>query len=316
MKIDLSAYPVTCPVKWSVGERAGEFPAAVPYPEEPWMGRMPWWDYHQLRAVRSGDLRVAAERSLAHMRWARDNEDDEQAAAVMTTGRAFHASLLEPETEWKKFARAPDWLTNRTRKADKEEWARLVEEHGKDFVLRAPDYDAVVGQGRAVMARPTYAGLLREGERELAVVWRDQATGVWCKARLDFITVIMDRITVLDLKGTRDARPDPFSRSINEFGYHYQGAQYLAGLSAHGIAATDYCLMASEWAPPHGCRLYRMSDHLLALAEMKRDAVLARIAEAERTGVWPAYDEDVQVIGILSWAQRDLEAELQREEAR
>jgi len=314
MNVDLSAFPKACPTRWETVEKRGTFPVAVPYPEQPWVGRMPWWDYHQLRAVRSSDLRVAAERSLAHMRWERDNEDDEKASQVQTTGRALHALLLEPETEWKRFARAPDWLTNRARKKDREEWDGLVEEYGEDFVLRATDYDGVVGQGRVIREKPLYAGLLREGERELTVVWRDKETEVWCKARLDFLTTILERITVLDIKGARDARPGPFSRSIQEFGYHFQGAHYLAGLAAHGIAATDYCLLASEWAAPYECQLHRMQDHLLVLAETRRDRIMADIARAEQSGVWPGYPEEVNTIGIPIWAQRDLEAELQMEE--
>lgn len=314
--IDLSKYPRACPVKHDVVERRGTFPVSIPFPTEPWIGHMPWWDYHMLRAVRSSDLRTAEAYSLAHMRHERDNEDDDAASQVMTRGRALHALLLEPDTEWKKYARAPDWLVNRSRKKDKEEWDRLVMEHGVDFVMRAEEYDGVVEQGKRIKSKPTYAALLRKGEREMTVVWRDEDTGVWCKARLDFLTVIMDRITVLDIKGTKDARPDAFSRSVGEYGYHFQGAHYLEGLTAHGIAATDYCLLASEWAAPYECRVFRLSDHALTLAMGKREQIMRRIKEAEDTGRWEGYPEDVAVVSPPGWVMKSMEAELQMREVR
>lgn len=322
--IDLSQYPDACPVVYDEERQVGTFTEAIPTPTEPWVGHMPWWDYHKLKALRSSELRTAAEFSLLMVKSDRDNPDDAKESDEMIRGRALHALLLEQETTWKKYARAPEWLTNRARKKDKEAWNELVGEYGEPYVLRAVDYDGVVAQAERIRSKPKLRVLLQNGESELTLVWKEEVevpgqddVAIWCKARIDWLTVLPGRgPTILDLKGSADARPHKFMYSVRDYRYDLQGAHYTTGAGKLGIDAKDYAILATEWRRPYDCRLYRLRERTHLLAEIQRDQLLQRFALAQVTGDWPGYADEVETIGLPFGAEKDLEAEVRALEER
>lgn len=322
--IDLSQYPTACPLEWEIVERAGSFAEGVPSPKADWVGRMTWWDYHKLRALRSSELRTAAEYSLLMVKSDRDNPDDAKESDEQIRGRALHALLLEPETTWKKYARAPDWLVNRARKKDKDHWAEMVKEYGAPYVLRATDYDGINAQAERILSKPKLRVLLHDGDSELTLVWKEEVevpghgdVGVWCKARIDWLTVLPGRgPTIVDLKGSADARPHKFMYSVRDYRYDLQGSHYTTGAARLGIMAKDYAILASEWRRPYDCRLYRLRERTHLLAEIQRDQLLKRFALAQVTGDWPGYADEVETIGLPFGAEKDLEAEVRALEER
>jgi PDDEXK-like domain of unknown function (DUF3799) len=319
--IDLSGYPRSCPTRPEKREVEGDFPRVVNVPTEPWAGHMPTGDYDNLEAVRSSDLRLGAEYSLLKMKTVREAPVDP--TTEQDRGTALHAAVLEPDTKWPRYveAVAPDWLTNRSRKKDKDEWNRLIEEYGAEYVMRADEFYGVKAQRDRILSKPTLRAMLKDGHSELTLVWPETVeidgseVTVWCKARLDWLTEIAGRLAVLDLKGCADARPHKFQYSIRDFRYDLQGAHYGVGAAYHKIPAKDYALLASEWTAPYDCRLYRMRQRTLVVAEAQRDILLRQIARAQLTGEWPGYPEAPETIGLPTGTEKALEQEVQLEEA-
>lgn len=307
--IDLSRFPASCPLEWEEYGDESEFAKMIPRPVEPWVGLMVWSDYNRLDAYRSSDIRIAAERSLAHMEAQRDLVTEDESTALQIKGSALHARLLDAD-EWSLYAQAPAWLTNKSRKKDKEEWARLVKEHGEPYVLKHHEYADVVGQAERILSKPLLRTALKDGRSELTFVWPDKDTGLWCKARLDWLTTIGPRVTILDLKGTGDARRHAFQYKIRDYRYDLQGAHYDAAVAFFGIKSDDYTLLASEWVKPYECKLFRMRERTMVLAETQRAQIMERIAEAEQTGIWPGYPDEPETIGLPYGMEKALEEDL------
>ncbi|MDQ1625767.1 MAG: hypothetical protein QOJ49_1265, partial [Actinomycetota bacterium] len=98
---------------------------------------------------------------------------------------------------------AEKWLT----KAVKEEVA-AVRANG-DIPLRPSDYEAAESMSVAVHRHPLAAKLLAVGQPERTLIWRDQATGVLCRAKADWLRPD----GIVDLKTTESAAPDALSKA-------------------------------------------------------------------------------------------------------
>jgi hypothetical protein len=142
---------------------------------------------------------------------------------------------------------------------------------------------------------------------ELSVQWKDDATGVLCKARLDAYN---ERIgTVIDIKTTIDASPQGFGRKLYAYGYNRQAAWYLDSLRAHNESAYHFVFIAVEKEPPYSIGLYRLSDEAIKLSRSENQALLRRYAECSRTDVWPGYTDGIEDISIPKYGLTDMEEE-------
>lgn len=292
-----------------------ETETGVLVPTANWAGEMPWWDYGRTRAVRSSELRTAAEWSLAHMRQEQIDRNASAESDAFIRGRGLHACVLEPDTGWPKYHRMDpkkDWRRNTN--AGKENRKEAEEEYGEPYLLTALQYDQVLSAREAIRAHSRLGRLLGAGEYEHTMLWQNRDSGLWCKGRADWRPERERRPMILDLKGTRDARPWKFAYSIRDYRYDLQGAHYLEGAFETGGEAKDYGIAAVEWTPPHGIKLYRLRERTLVIAETQRDRLLEQIARAEESGVWPNYPEETETIGLPRGTERALEIDLELEE--
>jgi hypothetical protein len=94
--------------------------------------------------------------------------------------------------------------------------------------LPIDEYELAVRCAESARAHPAAARLLTGGRREEIVTWTDEATGVACKARLDFITPMY----VLDLKSTRRSTLRQMWADFASYLHHGQLAMYHDGAIA------------------------------------------------------------------------------------
>ena len=146
-----------------------------------------------------------------------------------------------------------------------------------------------------------YAGkLLSSGVAERTLVWRDEETGVWCRAMLDWIK---GRI-VVDVKTCPSASPDKLPRHIADLGYHIQAAHYLEGMRVLGLAEKPALLFVFvEKDPPHLVNTVQLNP--LALEIGAHYARLARLTyrDCMESGRWPGYSTDIELIELPGWTQ-------------
>lgn len=254
---------------------------------------MPHAEYLAVPAMSASGIKRFL-RSPAHYR-AGGSSIDATAAAI---GTAAHLAVLEPARFDAEVLAAPRF-DKRTKagKIDAETWAAA---NVGRLALGQDDFDSVRRMADAVRAHPAAAALLSAGIAEVSMMWSDDATGVACKSRADWLRP--DGLLV-DLKTTRDASPGGFARAIGQFGYALQAAWYLAG--ARAVLREEpagFVFIAVEKDPPHAVGVYVLDASSVDAAAGRIASALVRLRECEQTGNWPAYSSVIETINAPSWA--------------
>lgn len=178
---------------------------------------------------------------------------------------------------------AEEWRT----KAAKDE---VAEVRARGAVpMRPSDFDAAHAMAEAVLAHRIGRRFFSAGHPERALIWQDPATGVMCRAKVDWLRAD----GLVDLKTTPSAAPDALSKSVHNFGYYLQAAFYLRGHRAHCAGADPFFgFVAVETAAPHLVHAYQLSPRALAHGDRKVSEALERYRDCTASGIWPGFPED------------------------
>ena len=258
-------------------------------------------NYEAHPGVSQSELRDLA-RSPAHyyaIRIARTVPRAESSA--MRIGSALHALVLEP-IEFQRGYVVQSWDA-RTKEGKAARDAAMAS--GR-VVLDSDDARAVAGMGEALSRHADASRILAQRTHtEYPMTWRDDASGLRCKGRIDCLATIAGRAAIVDIKTTTDASPDAFARSIATYGYHVQAAHYLAGMRANGASVDGFVILAVESRAPYGVAVYELDAEALEVGEERRRALLSTLAECRASGRWPGYR--TQTISLPRWAVREVE---------
>lgn len=226
-------------------------------------------------------------------------QDDTDYTKIGTT---IHTAILEPDQLEERYCVAPK-VDKRT-KAGKEEWANFVAENPDKIVLTSQEWEVLDGVRSACQANPDIQELRStKGRNEASAVWKDDETGLWCKARIDRLTTHKSWPTVVDLKSTKDAREWLFGRDCNTYGYNSAAAWYLRGLQAIApVKARRHLIVAVEKTPPFASIVYELDEAALTQGERNCTEWLATYAECLKSGKWPGYPSGVQPLSMPRYA--------------
>jgi hypothetical protein len=255
---------------------------------------LPEDEYHALPRFSSSGIRHLR-RSAAHYRWVMDNRREKR---EWDEGHAVHTAVLGRGMD---VAEIPGpWTTTVAKEAvAKARAAGLVP-------LKPEQVERIRGAVEAVRRHPVAGPLLRGGEPEVSVLWTDDATGVECKARIDYVAQQHEHDfgrTLVDLKTTGKSA-EAFERSVVEYGYDSQGAHYRdAWFRATGTHAR-FLHVVVETSPPHGVKIYELDTEALRIGLIKRDEALEVFRHATTTGTWASYDPEVEILGLPEWEVR------------
>jgi hypothetical protein len=213
--------------------------------------------------------------------------------AAFDTGHATHAQLLGVGGEL-VVVDADNWLT-KAAKAQRDE-ARA---EGK-VPLLAADKVAVDRMVTAVRSHPIAGPLFVEGRPELSLFWEDWAHGVQRRARPDWIAADG---TVVDLKTCVSAEPQQLRKTVATYGYHQQQAWYEDGIAELlGGPPARFLFVFVETSPPHLVTVVELDAEAVRVGRARNDEALRVFADCTRTGTWPGYCDDVQVLSLPPWA--------------
>ncbi len=257
---------------------------------------LPNHEYHRHESISKSGLDLIA-RAPAIYQHRRANPLPPTPA--MRMGTLVHLAILEPDKLYSECIVAPD--INRRTNAGKAEWeAFQIAAEGRE-VVTVEEIDQLVAIRDAVRAHPaasTALGMIREVET--SIFWTDPDTGIRCRCRPD---AILTNGLILDVKTTKDARPDEFSRSIANYRYHVQAAFYSAGYeAAFGEPPKGFVFLAVETEAPHLCAIYVASREmkLRGTADYRRD--LDALKLCRETGEWPGLPTVPTVLELPKWA--------------
>lgn len=283
---------------------------------------MPAEQYHAIPALSASGLKLLKQ-SPAHFygQILDPNRPERRETKSLTNGTLAHCMLLEPAEFDRRYAVVPDDAPNRPsdrqRKAAKPSEATLIAIDWWDEFMRATAGKTLVdgaqlaaarAQAAAVRAVPDLAALLADGRGEVSCFWIDEATGALCKCRPDWVSPTGDGVILVDGKTTQDASPAAFGRSVWNYAYHLQAAWYSDGWAAATAQAVHgfvFAAVESSW--PHAAAPYMLGDDVLDAARRENRRLLDLYAQCIGTGHWPGYSQEIQLIELPPWAQRQLE---------
>jgi len=322
--------------------------------------------YDELPGWNASLLKVALSRTPAHawFEFINPEREQEEDAGQFLIGNLFHCRLLEPELFDQRYlvlpANAPkrptarqlegpkprkdgsvntdtaayaNWEDARTREAW---WQAFEREHpgaGSAQQVSAKDLalgDALAG---AVAAHPVLGPrfadtLANRWGNELTLTWRDPLTGARCKARLDAVRFLGDRLWIGDLKSAMDAGPgvDHFGRAAANFDYCLSAAWYRDAAQVcrasleelldlpEGALITmpngyEFEFIAVEKAHPRPEFIgrYLLADEQAELGRRMARRALDLVVQADASGWWPGYDSAAVPLELPGYAYQRME---------
>jgi hypothetical protein len=254
---------------------------------------MSFLDYCALPGVNWSRLRLM-DASPLHYHTSTVEETD-----PMRLGRAAHSLTFEPETFGKLYT---VWGQARNSNA----WRDFAAANAHLTILTAAQAERAVGMSEAVRRHPIAARYLDRGKAEQTLVWTDEATGLVCKARADFLSYWC---AVVDLKSAADLSERGFQSSAFKFGYPCQLAHYRNGAIASGIweREPDCVVIAVESKPPYDVGVFRLDSAALDFGAAKVAELLAKVKACTERGEWPGRYPDEQAYVLPEWAAQNPE---------
>ncbi|MET8113734.1 PD-(D/E)XK nuclease-like domain-containing protein [Streptomyces prasinus] len=170
------------------------------------------------------------------------------------------------------------------------------------------EYKQVEAMAAAVRQHPDAGPLLAmQGVAEQSIYWTDPATGVRCRVRPDWLAQHPAVTLVVDLKTTTDASPEACSKAIESYSYHQQGALYIDGVQAAGLApeGARFIFVFVSKKAPHLVTVRELADQDQDIGRARNERALRLYADCERTGEWPDWTGPVPTIpqiGMPTWA--------------
>ena len=212
-------------------------------------------------------------------------------------GKAFHAAVLGNGSEV-VVVDADSWRSAAAREARDAAYTA-----GK-VPLLIEDAAVVEAMAESVRRHDTARHLFVGGASEVSAFWVDEATGVQCKARFDYLPEKQEgrRLIVPDLKSAVSADPGEFSRAAARFGYVMQQVHYSNALRHLGIEADPaFLFVVVEKEPPHLVNVgqFAEEDDIRATATAL-DKALRLYRDCTATDTWPGWP-GVTDLSLPTW---------------
>lgn len=257
---------------------------------------MSFADYLAVPAMSNSALKLLR-KSPAHYIAGRDPNEEQKPA--LRRGSLLHTLVLEPEYMPIRYRVKPEGMSFATK--DGKAWREAMPE-GVEIVTEAEHY-AAQRQAQNLRNVPEIGSLLGAGVSEVSFFWTDEATGVLCKGRADWVFSTTSGVVLLDLKSTEDASPERFGMSCARYGYHMQAAWYSDGWKqAAGRDVLGFVFGAVESAWPHVAAPYMLDDDAISKGRAECRRLLGTYAECLEADHWPAYTDAIQTITLPAWA--------------
>lgn len=247
--------------------------------------------YRRIPALNSSKLKIL-KKSPIHFKTAIELPETPptlQKQKAFDIGKVFDAYILDGGWDAINKIAIADPGINKN-KNEYKEWIEKIA-RGK-IVLKQSEINKGANMAEAAFRKTQFSKLFEKGYPHRVIIWQDPATGLWCKAEIDWITA-PDGI-VVDLKSTADAGFWFFRRNAERLGYFNQGAFYLGGLTTvTGYEHDEFLLAAVEKDPPFESHIFRPSRDQLGEARQTNEERMQTVLECLNNDQWPGYPDEI-----------------------
>ena len=211
-------------------------------------------------------------------------------------GSAFHMMILEPHLFVEQYAIRPEGI-NRTTTKGKLAYAEFeIEAKGKT-IIKHEQFELLKNMQRSIQSHQQAWDLIENARYELSYFWKDENSGVLCKARPDILHSNM----IVDLKTIADASPKSFQKAMISHCYHLQGAMQIDGVyHCSNVKIDDFICMCVEKTYPFAVGIYLIEKEAIERGRIKYKEILLDIKIALAHNHFPSYE--TQIVGLPSWA--------------
>lgn len=286
---------------------------------------MPMEEYQSIDALSATGLRL-----FSRSPWHYKNRVPVAATRPMLRGNLAHCAQLEPDALAQRYIVTPEdapkrptpaqWAAKKSNESStyaKEWWSNFAVLVALREVVSFEEYSITQQQLLALGRDQDIASTLASGAPEVSVFWVDEDTGVYCKARPDWVhQVDGNQVDLMDLKTTADESPNGFGRVAAKMRYHLQRAHYTAGYEcAADIKVRQFIFAAVTNALPVLAVPYILTDEIDQQAIDERGELLERFAWCKREDQWPTYGRGLQLLDFPAYAKRSSEVEVEWSES-
>lgn len=282
---------------------------------------MPLDEYLAVDALSATGLKL-----LARSPWHFKNRVDTDPTPAMLRGTLAHCAVLEPDAMAQRYVVVPEdaprkpsrlqWEAKNPSaesKAAMAWWLDFQRERGAREIVTFDEFILCQQQLQAIRREPLLSDLLRAGHGEVSVFWIDEPTGIYCKARPDWLPpAIGNSVTPLDLKTSADESPNGFGRAAARLRYDLQAAHYTAGIeAATGLQVRQFIFGAVTSKPPVLAVPYVLTDEIRDQGKDERRELIERLAWCQSENQWPAYGAGLQLLDFPAYAKAGGEVEVE-----
>ena len=259
---------------------------------------MPFDEYAKVDALNGSSI-VHMRRSPMRYRWEKDNPQPPTPALIL--GTATHRMILEPNRvgDFAVWGEVEDQKVRRGKV-----WDTFQAEHPDQMILTRDERDAMVGMAVAVRKNlPIRRYADAKGPTEISMFWVHPFTKRRYKARLD--KLIPETHTIFDLKTARDCQSYRFGGQAYALGYHIKMAIQFMGFKELTGIEPKMRLGAIDSKAPHESAVYRLTTDVILQGLEELGFLVEKLDECEKTGLWPAEQNEETDLILPSWATAD-----------
>ena len=231
---------------------------------------------------------------------------EESDADHFAVGRAAHDLLLLGGDWAKAFHVLPEGFAwNKTvAMAEEIAAANYAKSKGKTLI-KAADMKLVERIADRISSSADARNALLRGKAEITLAWQDELTGVWLRARPDFLPQSCidgaDLRIVSDLKfmASTHCSPRGFSRALDNFGYYLSAAWYSEGIKqVFGKYPTHFLFIVIEKDEPHSVSTYWLEEQDIQRGFLMMRQAINVFAECLKRNDWPGYTTRPMPVGL------------------
>lgn len=243
-------------------------------------------DWNRMNASALKEMTVSPAHFIHYLHEQQFEKDEEKEKQHFRFGRAAHLALLEPEKFKKSFVAEPDFGTLKSPKNRAERQAFLDGLDEEAVALNDKEMETLTYMIQSIMNHDKARKVLSTGIPESTVLWRDEETGVLCKARPDYLGT--EDYWLVDFKSARDVSPGLFANEVKKYRYDLQLAFYYDGvLAVTGREPSGAVIIAVEKTPPYDTCVYMLDDKSLEHGRQWYKWGLGIYKKCYEAGRWP-----------------------------